>query len=349
MSMRYTRRGLLATVGGAGAAGLTGCLSDGGATEDGDGFATQVSFPVVHDFTANVVPEGAEANNLVPVGQHGHGWEPSPDVQRAVTTSDAFVYVFEGFQPWADNMITNLRRDHPDVEVIAAGADVDLLEVGEGGHEHDEDAGKESRDSGGGSDEHDDDSEGDQDGDDGGHDHGDGNTNPHFWLDPLRAKTAVETVADGLAAADDSEGYTENAEAYKSRLDDLHEEFESTLSDASKDTVLVAGHNAFAYLGARYGFRVETLTGIAPDEQPNPQDIQNAQNLVDDEGIQYVLSPVFESDTAAESLVSDTTAEGTLPITAFASFSEDWIDQDWGYVEVMRNVNLSSLERALEA
>ncbi len=346
--MRYTKRGLLATVGGAGAAGLTGCLSDGGATEDGDGFVAQVSFPVVHDFTANVVPEGAEANNLVPVGQHGHGWEPSPDVQRSVTTSDAFVYVFEGFQPWADNMITNLRRDHPDVEVIAAGADVDLLGVGEGGHEHDEDAGEKSRDRAEGSGGHDGDSRGDHDGDGGGHDHG-GNTNPHFWLDPLRAKTAVDSIADGLAAADQNEGYTENADAYKSRLDDLHEEIESTLSDGAKDTVLVAGHNAFTYLGARYGFRVETLTGIAPDEQPDPQDIRRAQDLIDDEGIEYVLSPVFESDTAAESLVEDTTAEEILPVTAFASFSEDWLEEGWGYVEVMRNVNLSSLERALEA
>lgn len=372
---------MLAAAAGAGAVGLTGCLSGDRPAEDTEGFVAQVSFPVVHDFTANVVPEGAEANNLVPVGQHGHGWEPSPDVQRSVTASDAFVYVFEGFQPWADDMITNLERDHPDVEVIAAGEGVDMLSVdyshsmeedhedgheSDGGHTHEDEHNAEEQEnnesehgegqSDGHEDEHDhreeEDGDGTEDsshGGEDGHDHGDGNVNPHFWLDPLRAKTAVENVAEGLAAADNNEGYTENAEAYKSRLDELHTDFESSLSSASKETVLVAGHDAFTYLGARYGFHIETLTGIAPDEQPSPRDIQRAQDLIDSEGIEYVLSPVFESDRAAESLVNDTTAKEVLPITAFASFSQDWLDEDWGYVEVMRNVNLSSLERALEA
>ena len=301
----HSRRGLLKAGGLALGTGLTGCLGDG-TTDDGDeGFVAQVSFPVLYDFTENVVPQSSEAENLVPVGQHGHGWEPSPDVQRAVTTSDAFVYVFEGFQPWADDMVTNLGRDHPDIATVEAGAEVDLLEEG-------------------------------------------GGTNPHFWLDPIRAKTAVETVADGLAEADEADGYAENADAYRSRLDKLHGDFESSLSDTSKDTVLVAGHDAFAYLGERYGFRVETLTGVSPDEQPSPRDVQRAQDLIDSEGIDYVLSPVFESDTAARSLVEDTTATEVLPITSFASFSQEWIDNDWGYVEVMRNVNLSSLEKALE-
>jgi zinc transport system substrate-binding protein len=342
--MRYTRRELLASAAGTGAMGLSGCLSNQ-ATDDEDGensennttFTAQVSFPVIYDFTANTVPEGVEAENLVPVGQHGHGWSPSPDIQRSVTTSDAFVYVFEGFQPWADDMITNLERDHPDVAIVEAGADVELLEVGEVGHGHGKDSGDEDHGSGEESDEHND-----------GHDHSN-STNPHFWLDPLRAKTAVNTVADGLAEAHGEEGYAENARAYGSRLDNLHEDLKSSLADASKDTVLVAGHNAFAYLGERYGFRVETLTGIAPDEQPSPQDIRRAQELIDEEGIEYVLSPVFESDRAARSLVNDTTATEVLPITAFAGFSQEWLENDWGYVEVMRNVNLSSLERALEA
>ncbi|MDZ7689297.1 MAG: metal ABC transporter substrate-binding protein [Halobacteriales archaeon] len=362
--MGYTRRSVLTTLSGAGAAGLTGCLSGNSATDDGAGFDAAVSFPVIYDFTANVVPESAEAENLVPVGQHGHGWEPSPDVQRSVASADAFVYVFEGFQPWADDMVANLRNDNPDVAVVEAGADVELLEVGESVHEHGDGEGHEEdghahEDHNGtegdhGDDEgHEEDHEGgheESEGDEGEeHDHEDGNANPHFWLDPLRAKTTVDSVADGLAEAHGTDGYTENAEAYKSRLDELHEDFESSLSSASKDTVLVAGHDAFAYLGARYGFRVETLTGVSPDQQPSPQDIRRAQDLIDEEGIEYVLAPVFESDRAARSLVNDTTATEVLPITAFAGFSQDWLDDGWGYVEVMRNVNLSSLEKALEA
>jgi len=302
-SMEHTRRSVLTAMGSVGVAGLTGCLS-GDDTTDESGFVAQVSFPVIYDFTTNIVPEGAEAENLVPVGQHGHGWSPSPDIQRSVTNSDAFVYVFEGFQPWAGDMITNLERDHPDVAVVEAGTDMDFIEAGESGHETEEEG-----------------HEGEHDEDSGGHDHG-GDVNPHFWLDPLRAKTAVNTVADGLTEAHGEEGYAENAESYGSRLDELHEDFDTSLSDAAKDTVLVAGHNAFAYLGDRYGFRVETLTGISPDAQPSPRDIQRAQELIDEEGIEYGLSPVFESDRAARSLVAPIVpVKHVVPVARAFSFA----------------------------
>jgi len=370
--MGYNRRKVLAAVGGVAYSGLTGCLS--GESAGRSGFEAQISFPVMHDLGENVVPEDAEANSLVPVGQHGHGWEPSPDVQREVSSSDAFVYVFEGFQPWADDMVTNVRRDHPDVAIVEAGEGVDMLEVGEyghgdegendghheeeGGHHHDEgenghsdDHEEEGNDHHGDhhEDEHHEGEEEDEHEEDGGHDHDHGGVDPHFWLDPLRAKTAVENVAQGLADADENnEGYEENSEEYRSELDTLHQEFEESLSGASQDTILVAGHNAFGYLGARYGFEVVTLTGVSPDEQPSAGDIDHAQRLIEDEGIEYVLSPVFESDTAAKSLVNDTTADGVLPITAFPAFRQEWRDKGWGYVEVMRNVNLPSLEKALE-
>ncbi|MFP4174861.1 MAG: metal ABC transporter substrate-binding protein [Halobacteriales archaeon] len=342
--MSYTRRRLLA-VAAAGGAGLSGCLSNqdpGDGNGGGAGFTAEASFSVIYDFARNVVPDGAEANNLVPFGQHGHGWSPSPDVQRSVMSADAFVYVLEDFQPWADDMVANIEQDSPETETIEAGEDVDLLGAD---YSHDEEGGHEEHDEGDeGShgEEHEDGHNNDE-----GHDHG--GTNPHFWLDPLRAKTAVRTIADGLAEAHGEDGYTENADEYASRLDELDTEFESSLGDGSKDAVLVAGHDAFAYLGERYGFRVETLTGVSPDEEPSPDDIQRAQELIDDEGIEYVLSPVFESDTAAQSLVEDTTADEVLPITAFAGFSEEWLENDWGYIEVMENVNLSSLERALDA
>jgi len=362
--MEYTRRNLLRTA-GMGAIGVSGCLSGGEAngekrSEDTE-FIAGVSFPVIHDFVANVVPENADANSLVPIGQHGHGWEPSPNIQREVSNSDAFVYVFDGFQPWADDMVTNVRRDHPDVAVVKAGAGVEMIEARDDGHgdDNDHEGGGSHREGG---DEHhenhqeDEHHEGEKhDHEEGGehekdqHDHEQGDVDPHFWLDPLRAKTAIDNVAEGLGEADEDEGYDENAREYKSELDGLHEEFEEVLSEASQGAVLIAGHNAFQYLGERYGFEVVTLTGVTPDEQPDPQDIQRAQGLIDENDIGYVLSPVFESDTAAEGLVRDTTAQKHLPVTAFASFRQDWLDKDWGYTEVMRNVNLASLERALEA
>jgi zinc transport system substrate-binding protein len=113
--------------------------------------------------------------------------------------------------------------------------------------------------------------------------------------------------------------------------------------------VLVAGHNAFQYLGERYGFEVHALTGISPDDSPTPRDIERAQAVVEDEGVSHVLAPVFESDRAARRLAEETSVEGVLPITALAGRTEEWDEQGWRYEDVMREVNLATLREALGA
>ncbi|WP_439027226.1 metal ABC transporter substrate-binding protein [Haloarchaeobius sp. DT45] len=329
---RTTRRSVL--LGSAAAtAALAGCLGSvtTGSGDDG-GTTVQSSFFVVSDFASNVAGDDVQVNNLVPFGQHGHGWEPAPDVQRKVLRADAFVYVGEGFQPWADKLVRNVRDDGAAVTVVEAWEGIDLLSA-DGGHEED----------GHDDEEHHDEEHHDE------HDHG--AADPHFWLDADRASRAVQTIADGLAQVDpDNEAtYAENAEAFADRLAAMDATFEERLADRTTDTVLVAGHNSFRYLGNRYDFHVEALTGLAPDATPTPKDIKRAQAVIDEHDVEYVLAPMFESDRAANQLVAETDAAEVLPLTPVPSLTDEWHEQGWGYVDVMENVNLSSLAKALGA
>ncbi|WP_132057117.1 metal ABC transporter substrate-binding protein [Halorussus amylolyticus] len=380
--VQHTRRRVLGTVASALAAGsLAGCVGEsvssvagGGDSEDGDATA-QASFFVFGDFASAVAGDAATAETLVPVGQHGHGWEPGPKIQGDVLESDLFVHVFEGFQPWADDIVTNLREDDAETAVVTAGAGVDLLDDGhdhggeddhdeEGNHDdehHDEDETEshddehhdenetESHD-----DEHhdEDEDEDDHEHDEDGEDHDDhAGKDPHFWLDPMRAAQAVENIRKGFADIDpdNADAYADNAAAYESRLDDLHEEFESALDGASKDVVLVAGHDAFGYLADRYGFEVEALTGVSPDDQPTPRDIEDAQHIIEEHGIEYVVADPLESQSAANQLVEETDATEVLPMTSIPGRIDEWTDEGWGYVEVMQEINLPTLKTALGA
>ncbi|MFP4632817.1 MAG: metal ABC transporter substrate-binding protein, partial [Halobacteriales archaeon] len=310
-----------------------------------------------------------------PLGQHGHGWEPSPDVQRSVDSADVLVYVTRGFQPWVDDILENVDSDNPDLHVVEAAEAIDLLGTDDHGdttenedysnstegedQSHDgEDDDQQQEGNESHQDDHDEDDDhddvndvgdGDEENDGDGHENHGEDGDPHFWLDPVRARRAVDNLASGLAEADDTEGYQDNAALYKSRLDELHEEFETTLESRSKDVVFVAGHDAFQYLGNRYDFDVVTLSGLSPDERPTARDVERAHDVIDTEGIRHVLTPVFESDTAARTIVEDTSAEETLPVTALPTFKDEWLERDWGYLEVQRNVNLDTLEKALEA
>ncbi len=221
------------------------------------------------EFARRVAGDAASVSGLVPLGQHGHGWQPSATIGRDVRAADAFVYVGEGFQPWADRLVTTLREEGSATTTIAAREGVDLLPPPEDGH--------------------------------------DGGEDP-------------ETIHDGEHEEDGHEGEGEH--------------------DGD-------GHDAFQYLGQRYGVEIHALSGISPDANPSPADVRRAQELVGHEGITHVLAPAFESDRAARQLVEDTAAEAVLPVTSFAGLKREWVDNGWGYREVMERVNLDSLVTAL--
>ena len=328
---QYTRRRLVTTgIGLTTIGGLAGCTSGNAGSDDSIEAEpeAQSSFFVFGDFATHVAGDAATAETLVPIGQHGHGWEPGPDIQGTILESDLFVYGTEGFQPWVGDLVTSLRDDGADVEMVPVGEAVDPIEEG---HDH------------GGEDDHENENE---------HDHNDhGAMDPHFWLDPQRVAQAVDTLEATFAEVDgeNAEVYADNAAAYRDQLEELDGDIQSIVDDAPKDTLFVAGHDAFQYLEDRYGLRVESLTGLSPDDQPTPRDIKRAQDIIDEHGLAHVCADPLEDQTAAEQLVEETDATEVLPLTAIPGQTSEWADNNWGYIEIMENINLDTLETALNA
>lgn len=312
--MELTRRRLLSGVAGAAGTGmLAGCTGDGAISgSESDDTTAQASFFVFGDIAAQIAGDTAVADLLVPIGQHGHGWEPGPSVREDIRDADLFVHGINGFQPWADDIKADLEADDSDVTTVDVSAGLDLLEAGE--------------------------------------DHGSG-MDPHFWMDPLRVKEATGNVRQGFVDVDpdNTDAYAENVEALGSDLDDLHGQIEELVAEASKHVLLVAGHTSLQYFGDRYGVTVEALTNVSPDDRPTPRDIERAQEVIETHDLQYICADPLESQQAADQLVEETDAEEVLPLTAMPGLTDEWEAEDWGYVDVMENVNLPALERALNA
>lgn len=173
---------------------------------------------------------------------------------------------------------------------------------------------------------------------------------PHFWMDPVRCKTAVDNVAAGLAEADpgNAETYESNAAAYREEVDALHRDVRTRLSAATKDAVVLAGHDVLRYTADRYGFEVHSPVGASPDASPSPRAVQRVTDVVRGNDLRYILADALESQRLAESLAAETGTE-VLPVTAVAGQTEEWRRNGWGYLGQMRHVNLESLATALEA
>jgi zinc transport system substrate-binding protein len=323
---RLSRRQVLAAGAGALSTGLAGCLSGVGAGaesnggDDGDPVAV-ASFFSFYDFARNVVDgTPVQVQNLVPTGLHGHGWQPNASVTRDIIEADAFIHVGPGFQPWADRAIQTVEDDDVDTALINAREGVELVDLAATLDPDEEGVGEQQ------------------------------GKDPHFWLDPERAKTSLENITRGLVelAPDHEDELRANAEAYTETLDRIDRDYQAIFDAADRDVVQLAAHNAFQYIGKRYDATMRPLvTNLAASGDVKPSDIAEAKEVIQEHDIEYIANGVFESRRPAKQLLAETQVGSYFPVTPYAGVREDWVENDWGYEEIAYNINMPTFEVVL--
>ena len=83
-------------------------------------------------------------------------------------------------------------------------------------------------------------------------------------------------------------------------------------------------------------------------ESGNGSEVQSSF-FVSEHNLQYVCADPLESQKTANQLVAETDATEVLPLMPLPGQAQEWADDDWGYVEIMENVNLETLKKALGA
>jgi zinc transport system substrate-binding protein len=321
-----TRRDALRAGGAAVLAGVAGCTALPSAPveagSDGDGPVVVASFFSFFDFGRQIA-DGTPltVENLVPTGLHGHGWEPNASITQRIIEADAFVHVGEDFQPWADRAIRTIEGDDVDTALINAREGIELVDLAASLDREEEGVGAQQ------------------------------GKDPHFWLDPRRAKRSVDNIADGFAEVvpEHADAFRENAEAYNSEvLDAIDADYEAIFDRSERDVVQLAAHNAFQYLGVRYGVRMRPLvTSLAASGDVKPADIREATRVIEENDIRYIANGVFESQRPAQQLVRETDVEAYFPVTPYAGVREEWVAQNWGYEEIAYEINMPTLDIVL--
>ncbi|WP_435364213.1 metal ABC transporter substrate-binding protein [Haloarchaeobius sp. DYHT-AS-18] len=330
---KVTRRRALAAGSGLLGTALAGCLgSVSGGTSSGDGGGSGsssedgpvavASFFSFFDFARKLTGDTPiTVKNLIPTGLHGHGWEPNASVTRDIIEADAFIHVGKDFQPWADRAIQTLKDDDVDTQLINVREGVELTDLAASLDPEEEGVGE-----GRGMD-------------------------PHFWLDPQRAKVSVDNIAEGLVdlAPEHEETIRGNAETYKSDvLDTIDADYQDVFDRADRKVVQLAAHNAFQYIGARYGVEMRPLVvNLAASGDVKPSDITKAKDTIDEYGIEYIGAGVFETRRPAKQLIAETDVSGYFPVTPYAGVREDWVENNWGYEEIAYNINMPTFEVVL--
>ena len=298
---------LAAAVLGLAASGCAAFSEDGASSEDG--VTVAAAFYPLAFAAERVAGEHADVELLTQPGTEPHDLELNVEETAEIAAADLVLFE-DDFQPAVDDAV---EQNAEGVALDAADV-VDLVAADESGEEHAEHEGEE-------------------------HEHGD--TDPHFWQDPLRVADLGDAVAEELAGIDpdNADSYRANAADLRRDLKVLDQQFVTGLDDCERSTIVVS-HDAFGYL-EKYGVDVAPLVGLSPDAEPTAAVLGELQELIDEEGITTVFSEPLEPDLV-DGLASDLDL-ATASLDPVEGLADGGSDED--YLSLMR-ANLDAIRAA---
>lgn len=126
-----------------------------------------------------------------------------------------------------------------------------------------------------------------------------GHPDPHVWMDALLWSRAAERTAGAIAEARPAlKGEVDAAlAAYQAKLAELDAYAAQVLASVPESQrVLVTAHDAFGYLGRRYGIEVVGIQGISTESEAGVRDIERLVDLL----VTRKVPAVFVESTVAE-------------------------------------------------
>lgn len=320
-----------------------------GEPERGDGGKLHIvtTFAPLFIFTANIVGDTAQIENLLPsgVGPHDYSFTPADVVK--IANADVVIKQGRGLDDWVDEVIRAVGRENLTIIVASEGIEPHT--------------GTSAFDPSGGSVEMTTNSPGvavssrqrstrppalgsqavdflvqsdlvRPDSDD-----------PHLWLDPFLAMQEVERIRDGLMIADPQHRdiYAREAERYLLDLLALDREIRAVLADLPKHD-FVAFHPAFRYFAYEYGLREVGVIEEVPGEEPSPQELVRLVEDVRRARVEVIFSEPQFSPKIVELLARDY----GLRIAELDPLETGEFRRDY-YEEIIRK-NVATLVRAFQ-
>lgn len=301
------------------ATSLAACGEDStsGSTASGGKATVVTAFYPLEYLVDRIGGDHVEVQSLTAPGAEPHELELTPKQIAEASKADLGVYE-KDFQPAVDEAFANAAPKK--LLDVATAADLTLsydhdADVGEAEHEH---------------------TEGD------GHDHGGSGNDPHFWLDPVRYAKVADAVATSLSEASPANKATfeTNLAALKKDLTALDGELEAGLASCTSKNV-VTSHAAFGYLTNRYGLKQVAISGISPEQEPEPAQLAEIAAYAKANKVTTIYTETLASPAIAKTVAAETGAT-TAVLDPIEGITKASAAQD--YLGVMR-ANLAALKK----
>ncbi|MDO4887297.1 MAG: metal ABC transporter substrate-binding protein [Actinomycetaceae bacterium] len=138
-------------------------------------------------------------------------------------------------------------------------------------------------------------------------------SDPHIWNSPEIWQSVVTQIGDKCAETDADHGdeYRANAEAYNAKIAALDEKANARFAAIPEENrVLVTGHDAFNYLGQRYGLTVYATDFVSSEAELSAGDLKNLAAMISEKRVPIIFVDNVKNPQAIRSLQEAVRANG---------------------------------------
>ncbi len=263
----------------------------------------------LYDIAKHIVAEEIEVKKLIPFGVEAHTYMPSVKTMADISNAKLFIFNGLGIEPWIKKEYANQLDMSKHVKLRESQGER-CEDHAEPMHEH----------------------------------HHEEKIDPHYWLDIDNMVLMTQTILVEVSKHFPIHKvlFEKNAKEYISALKRLDQEYLEALGNCRQKEIVV-NHNAFGYLGAKYGFSSHSITGLSPDEQASAKKMKEITELVKEEDIKIVFFESFVSPEVSKAISNETGAK-VQSLQPLANVNRE--EEVKGYLGVMRE-NLDKLKIAM--
>lgn len=150
-----------------------------------------------------------------------------------------------------------------------------------------------------------------------------GKPNPHAWMSPKNVQIYVDNMVRAFSEldAEHAADYKRNAEAYKTKLQQVQDDLTGRLSALPEnERALVTCEGAFSYLARDAGLTEKYIWPVNAEQEATPQQIASATTFVKENKVPAVFCESTVSDKPMQQVARDSGARfgGTLYVDSLS-------------------------------
>ena len=309
--------------------GLVGC-SPSGTLKDKEKLMIVTTIFPEYDWVREIL--GDEADNvelimLLDTGVDLHSFQPTAQDIANIAVCDIFIYVGGESDGWVDDALA--EATNKDMKVInlldILGDDVKEEEVVEGMEDEEEE-------------EDDEEEEVEYD--------------EHVWLSLRNAEILVRKISDTICEVDTEHKsvYEKNTDAYIEKLISLDEEYQTAVSEGTKDTVLFGDRFPLRYMVDDYGLNYyAAFAGCSAETEASFETIVFLSDKLDELGLDYIFVIENSNEDIARTIIDNTKSKDQqiLKINSMQGVTAKDVEDGATYLSIMES-NLNVLKEALK-